>query len=398
MCFVSGFSQIMSFNESTTLLNKPHGKPIFQINAGVESWVIEPEYADVWREIEVSCYIEKKNIYDSFILTGTILYDYRGDSIGVILNKTLCDTSRSPFLTEYQRSIGQTQIVLTGFIEEEKLVNISRENTQNQNRRLEDSCICKVFSFKTNSGESLIIREDCREYITQLKHGCENENVLVKELKKTTTYFAAASDYTSMIVQITRDYDTDHPQTFVISNDAYKCSIDKNLILFSEYNWSAGPQEEYQYSVSTFKQIMNFHGKLRSVNIPKSNIAGFIGYLPKPDYHDSLYSGVLTLTSPEEVLIKKTIVCNNKELDSQLTYFDARMKFVMKNELDKVSVLDSTTLILNSKSGCASKDCLTDFGLILYLGYEGEAISIELEFRDGDVFLVNNYQDAFELR
>ena len=43
-----GFAQINSFNETTQLLNKPHGKPVLQINAGVEYNYYYPGYADVY--------------------------------------------------------------------------------------------------------------------------------------------------------------------------------------------------------------------------------------------------------------------------------------------------------------------------------------------------------------
>jgi len=43
------------------------------------------------------------------------------------------------------------------------------------------------------------------------------------------------------------------------------------------------------------------------------------------------------------------------------------------------------------------ENCLTDFRIIMSLGYDMYDISLELEFRDGDVFIVKNYMDAFEL-
>ncbi|PKP03384.1 MAG: hypothetical protein CVU11_08595 [Bacteroidetes bacterium HGW-Bacteroidetes-6] len=402
LCFINGFSQIVSFNESTTLLNKPNGKPAFQINAGVEYWYHYPSYEDVWAEITVPCFVLKTSVTDSSVAKGSILLDYNGKNIGIVLNNTKCNIKPSIFT--YSQTVPDSlfYIWLKGFVEKDKInTNVNINEIMKNNIGLCDSSISisRVFTFYNSVGEPQTIQENNRIYFAKIgKDLSSRENVIIKEKITTTTLFGACCDYRTTKIEIIKDYNTEHPQSFIILNDGYKCDISYDKIIFYEYNWSAGPEERYLYSVSTFKQLMNFHGDLYTISTPNSNIEGFIGYKPVPKEWESTYTGYLYFATPEKVLINKKIICRKKELIDKLTIFDAKIRFVPLDNRDVVCNYDSTRFILNSKSGCENETCLTNFRIIMSLGYDMYNIPITLEFRDGDVFLVKNYQDAFELR
>ncbi len=396
-----GFAQINSFNETTQLLNKPHGKPVLQINAGVEYNYYYPDYADVWREISVSCYAKKSDINKNIIASGSVLYDYKNDSVGCVLQKCSCSSSNSYLIDCENPDTAQfTMVGLSGYIEDEKLQNNQTvSEIISLNNGFADSCQSRIFDYRNTIGVRFSIVENCEIKFPFIKQGNDYKQILVKEKTKTLMpYGNADGDFRSMVVEIVLDYDTDNPKKFVISNEAYKCEFDYNKILFYEYNWSAGPEEKYLYSVSTFNQLFNFHGDLYSVMIPETEIIGFIGYLPNPYERDSIYYGNLCFATPNRVLLNKQIICRNKELVEKLTCFDAKIKFVAVNKNDAVSNYDSTLFLLKSKSSCAMENCLTDFRIIMSMGYDLYDISLELEFRDGDVFIVKNYLDAFELK
>jgi len=396
-----GFSQINSFSKTTQILDKPNGKSVFEVNSGVEYWYYDHGNEDACAEIEEPCFILKSALNNSIVEKGSFLFDFQGKVIGTVLFNTKCNTKPNTF--GYYKSVPDSMyyIWLTGFIEKEMLSkNVNLSEIMKNNKGLCDSSISisRAFTFNNTAGEEQTVQEDNSTYYALLNNGKSTKKVRVNEKRTTLTQFGADGDFKSMIVEIIQDYDTDHPQSFYISNEAYKCDFNYNRIVFYEYNWSAGPEERYLYSVSTFKQLMNFHGDLYSVRIPESETTGFIGYLPNPDEWDSTYYGNLCFATPEKVLINKKIICRNKKLVDSLTCFDAKIKFVPLNKSDAVSKYDSTTFLLNSKWGGKIDIFLTDFRIIMYLDYDGENIPLELEFRDGDVFIVKNYKDAFELQ
>jgi hypothetical protein len=134
------------------------------------------------------------------------------------------------------------------------------------------------------------------------------------------------------------------------------------------------------------------------VKLPDSNITGFIGYYSGYWFGEESVPGTLTFTDGTRVFLKKNIICNNPEIAKKLIWTDPVIKFKPKYINDEVSKYDSLLFVLNSKPNCSTVDCLTDFSIVLYLIETGEDISLELEFRDGDVFIVKNYMDAFELK
>jgi len=396
---IVGFSQIYSFSKTTQLLDKPNGKAVFEVNAGVEYYGSIQKEGDLYSETSVPCYVQKTAIKNSSIEKGTILFDYTGSRIGIVLRNTPCDDQDGYAFSEYHPDSLQI-ISLTGFIEIE-LVNKKAQikDVMKNKTGIGDSCVSRVFTYYNTIGEKQTIEENCKTYITWVRNNQYEEELLVKE--KTITYYFLCDigDFKTMSVEIIKDYNTDHPQSFFISNDGYKCDFDYNKIVFYEYNWSAGPEMRYLYSISTFKQLMTFHGELYTVTIPETNLAGFIGYLPVPNFRDSTYCGNLYFATPEKVLINKKIICNKKELVDSLTFFDSKIKFVPLNKYDAYEYNSSTRFILKSKMGCTMENYLTDFRIIMSLGYDDLfEIPIELEFRDGDVFIVKNYMDAFELQ
>jgi len=395
---IVGFSQIYSFSNTTQILDKPNGKAVFEVNAGVEYWGDGRKEVALYAEIRVPCYVQKTAIKNSSLEKGTILFDYTGSRIGIVLRNTPYQDGYA--FSEYHPDSLQI-ISLTGFVEKEKLSkNINLSEIMKNNIGLCDSSISisRAFTFNNTAGEEQKVQEDIHAFYAILKNGTTTKKVRVNEKRTTLTQWGADGDFKTMTVEIIQDYNTDHPQSFIISNEAYQCDFNYNKIVFYEYNWSAGPEERYLYSVSTFKQLMNFHGDLYSVQIPESETIGFIGYWPCPNWTDSTYYGNLCFATPEKVLINKKIICNNKNLVDSLTCFDAKIKFVPLNKSDAVSKYDSTTFLLNSKWGGKIDIFLTDFRIIMYLDYDGKNIPIELEFRDGDVFIVKNYMDAFELQ
>ncbi|MPM07036.1 hypothetical protein SDC9_53340 [bioreactor metagenome] len=396
-----GFSQIVSFNETTQLLNKPHGKPLFQINAGVEYNYYYPGYADVWREIYVSCYAKKSDINKNIIASGSVLYDYKNDSIGCVLQKCSCSSSISYLIDCENPDTAQfTMVGLNGYIEDEKLQNNQTvSEIINLNNGFADSCQSRIIDYRNTIGVRFSIVENCEIKFPFIKQENDYKQILVKEKTKTIMpYGNADGDFRSMVVEIVLDYDTDNPKIFVISNEAYECVFDYDQILFTERNWSAGPDHRYQYSVTTFEPLMEFLGQVYKVKLPKSNITGFIGYYSGYWIGEESIPGTLTFTDGSRVILKKNIVCNNPDIASKLMWTDPIIEFKPKNNKDEVSPYDSLLFVLNSKQNCTGVDCLTDFGIILHLTETGEDISLELEFRDGDIFIVKNYEDAFELR
>lgn len=395
-----GFAQINSFNETTQLLNKPHGKPVLQINAGVEYWYHNPGYEDAWAEIEVPCYVLKTAVEESAVLKGTKLFDYTGNYIGIVLNNTKCNAEYPWHGPSKSCPDSLRKISITGYVEEEKVnEKVIISEIMKTNKGVGDSCVSREYVFYNTLGEPQKIQENCNMYFTWIGSGpSPNEEICVKEKTTTLSLFGADCEFRSMTVEIIKNFATDQPKSYFISQDAYKCEFNYNKIVFYEYNWSAGPEEKYLYSASSFKKLMDFHGDLYSVMIPETEITGFIGYLPNPYEQDSTYYGNLCFATPDRVVLNKQIVCRNKELVKKLTCFDARIKFVPVNKNDAVSNYDSTLFLLKSKSGCAMENCLTDFRIIMSLGYDMYDISLELEFRDGDVFIVKNYMNAFQLR
>lgn len=396
-----GFAQVNSFNETTHLLNKPHGKPIFRINAGVEYDYYDPDYVDVWREISVSCFARKSDINKNIIASGTVLYDYKKDSVGCILQKCICSSSNCYQIgCENPDTAVFALVGLSGYIEDEKLQsNQTVAEINNVNNGFADSCQSRIIDYRNTIGVRFSFIENCDIKFPFIKQGDEYRQILVREKTKTLmSYGNADGDFKSMVVEIVLDYDSDHPKMFKISNEAYECVFDYNQILFSERNWSAGPDHRYQYSVTTFEPLMEFLGKVYKVELPNSNITGFIGYYSGYWIGDESIPGTLTFTDGTHVLLKRKIICNNPDIASKLMWTNPIIEFKPKNNKDEVSPYDSLLLVLNSKPNCTTVDCLTDFSIILHLTETGEDISLELEFRDGDIFLVKNYQDAFELR
>lgn len=398
-----GFAQINSFNETTQLLNKPHGKPVLQINAGVEYWRIRNENDSSWTKIIVPCFVRQSEIQKKELLKHAILYNCNGDSIGISLQKTNIDSFRYAMCIDQPHSSDYKFTDLVGYIETAQLpVSYPITELQKDPDSFSDSCVSRIFSTRNTEGVAIEISEDCRMYFESLFLNNKFEGVLVKETKTTTSYFTADTKSVKMKLSITRNFNTNHPETHEITSDSYECVFKDNTIIFTESKWYA-PAFYHMYSPLTFKELMKYQDHLYTLEIPNSeanrtNRKAFIGYFINFKNRNQNFSGTITLTDGQSVLVQKNILCTNPELADKMYCCTSKLEFIPVNPEDIVLDQNPATLLLKSKTGNHDADCFSGFRIKLYLVDSNEDISIELEFRDGDVFIVKNYMDAFELK
>lgn len=397
-----GFSQIYSFSETTQLLNKTHGKPVLQINAGVEYRRIKNEKDSSWTKIIVPCFIKQTDIQNKELPKQAVLLNCNGDSIGISLQKINIDTF------QYANCINELHYSdykfadLVGYIETTQLPeSYPVAELQKDPDSYSDSCVSRIYKAVNTEGVEIVVNEDCRLYFEILYVNNSFERVLIKELKTTTSYFTVDTKDVKIKLSITKNFDTDYAETHEITSDSYECEFKNNTIIFKESKWYA-PAYYHMYSHSTFKEIMKYQDQLFTLEIPgsgnnKPNRTAYIGYFFNFQNRDQEFNGTITLTDGQTVLNHKTILCKNPELAKKMYCCTSKLEFIPLNSEDEVFSQDPTTLMLTSKIGNWDADCFSDFRIKLYIVGSGEHISLELEFRDGDVFIVKNYMNAFEL-
>ncbi|MGD9492839.1 MAG: hypothetical protein AB7V36_05750 [Bacteroidales bacterium] len=398
-----GFAQINSFSKTTQLLNKPHGKPILQINAGVEYWRIKNENDSSWTKIIVPCFVKQSEIQTKELSKHTVLFNCNGDSIGICLQKNNIDTFRHACCVNFHNSSDFKFADFVGYVETAHLPGFYPiAELQKDPDSFSDSCISRIYNAVNTEGVEITVNEDCRLYFELLNMDNNLELVLVKELKTTTSYFTVDTKDVKMTLFIIRNFNTDHPEIHEITSDSYECEFKNNIILFKESKWYA-PAHYHMYSTSTFKEIMKYQDQLFTLEIPGSNTSkpnrkAYIGYFINYKNRDQAFNGTLTLTDGQTVLNHKTILCANPEVAGKIYCCTGKMQFIAIHPDDEVFSQDPSTLMMKSKTGNCDADCFSDFRIHFSFLSEGETISLELEFRDGDVFIVKNYMDAFELK
>jgi|GEM_PF-1850674 len=400
---IVGFSQIYSFNKTTQLLDKPHGKPVLQINAGVEYWRIKNENDSSWTKIIVPCFVKQTDIQNNEVQKQAMLFNCNGDIIGISLQKINIETFQHSYCINLNNSPDFKFANLVGYIETAQLPgSYPIAELQKDPDSFSDSCVSRIYNAVNTEGVEITVNEDCRVYFESLFLNNKFERVLIKERKTTTSYFTADTKGVKIQLSITRNFDTDHPETHKITSDSYECVFKDNTIIFTESKWYA-PAFYHMYSPLTFKELMKYQDHLYTLEIPNSeanrtNRKAFIGYFINFKNRNQNFSGTITLTDGQSVLVQKNILCTNPELADKMYCCTSKLEFIPVNPEDIVLDQNPATLLLKSKTGNHDADCFSGFRIKLYLVDSNEDISIELEFRDGDVFIVKNYMDAFELK
>ncbi len=400
---IVGFSQIYSFSKTTQILDKPHGIPVLQLDAGVEYWRIKNEKDSAWTKIIVPCFIKQTDIQNNEVQKQAMLFNCNGDIIGISLQKINIETFQHSYCINLNNSPDFKFADLVGYIETAQLPgSYPIAELQKDPDSFSDSCVSRIYKAVNTDGVGITVIEDCRLYFELLKLDNNLETVLIKELKTTTEYFTVDTKDVKMTLSVIRNFNTDHPEIHEITSDSYECVFKDNTIIFTESKWYA-PAHYQMYSTLTFKEIMKYQEQLYTLEIPgsgtsKPNLKAYIGYFINNNNREQDFSRTITLTDGQTVLTQKTILCTNPEVENKIYCCTGKIAFIPIHPEDEVFSQDPSTLMMKSKAGNCYADCFSDFRIQFSLPSVGEDISLELEFRDGDVFIVKNYMDAFELQ
>lgn len=102
---IVGFSQIYSFSKTTQILDKPHGIPVLQLDAGVEYWRIKNEKDSAWTKIIVPCFIKQTDIQNNEVQKQAMLFNCNGDIIGISLQKINIETFQHSYCINLNNSL-----------------------------------------------------------------------------------------------------------------------------------------------------------------------------------------------------------------------------------------------------------------------------------------------------
>lgn len=387
--FVLAFS--ISFSSEAQVLlqdykvqNRPHGKEIFFLKKGVDFNSVPKEYDDPWTEISVECFVQYADTVGGKLKKGTVLHNYYGDSIGYII---------SPIEFRYRWFYGNGEepemqlINFSGFIEEELEGDLF---SHIQKYEINDSCTSRIEYFRLASGRLYRILDNCNIWFAM------HDEYYVKENLQTITLFGAAHDLYKMNVEVVLNPGTDSTRTINMSSDGYEFTQSGEFMYFTQFLDPVGPRVHYQHSFLTGEKIMSFQGPVRMIRNEASSETLYLGYTAyEPNMWTAKTVGVIAVSNSRECIYSKKLKCSDPVLREKVLPFDPRLDFKVHNFKDEISK-DSTTFIIHEENPKPSD--LKNIGFVLTLpGAWGKDIDLEFQFRDGELYIIENYQDAFYL-
>ena len=366
---------------------RPHGKEIFFLKKGVDFSSIPKKYDDPWTEIELICYIKHEDAVESKLNKGTVLYNFLEDSIGYIIAPV--EWKKSDRYLMFTPSHPMQCVLLNGYIDEE----IAGDGLFRSRGEyiFQDSCVSSIRQYIETDGQPCQITNNCTIYTTYLL----GRTVTVKEHLETLLIHGAADNLYYMTVEM-RWWSADSIVRKVISADALAFSTYKDLIYLTEEGIGIGPHFNHQYCLETGERIMTFQGNPRLISDESNTETLYLGYCVNYEgFRKSNFIGSIYVSNDEELIYSRKIFCDIEEIAKKVLYFEPKIKFVLKSKNDHLFYPESE-LTLGSTSARPSD--LSGFGFILTIPYESiDGIDLEFQFRNGELYLIKNYQDAFYL-
>lgn len=383
---ISFSSEAQVLLQDYKVLNKPHGKEIFFLKKGVDFFSVPKEYDDPWTEIYVECYVQYADTVGGKLKKGTVLYNYYGDSIGYVISPIEFDYKCFNHMHSVEPEM--KLISFSGFIEEELEGDFFSHISQFE---ICDSCMSSIKYFRSASGQLYRIIDNCNIKIEWY----DEQEIYIKEHLQTITLFGADRDLYKMDVEVVLNPGTDSIRIINMSSDGYEFTQSGEFMYFTEYPGTGTSDIHHQHSFETGECIMSFQGPKRMIRDSEYKEVLFLGY----SYHrsgrwSSKRIGDIVVSNSTARIYSKVLCCNNPEIQEKIFMFEPEIVFKTHNFKDEISK-DSTTFIIHEENKCPSD--FKNIGFTIKLPSSIDDLILEFQFRDGELYIIENYQDAFYL-
>lgn len=379
--------------------NRPNGEKLFSIN-NLVSIEIEDQSQNGWKKIKLNCYVKPSQLLldKKTIKQNSKLLNSEGDSIGSTLTQFIVDDNYN----ENYRKYKELQLIEVGIAGYTFKDNIRQELTKTEilsnKKSYADSCQNTFITFQREDGLYITLIHKCSLYETSILIDDNYVPTFIKETQDIKKMSGAEGQQSQIQMQFKTDYYSNKPLIKHFSVEADAVEIRGKLIKAVKYGCCGGENSYQAFNSSTFNKLMDYESKIYTVNIPNSQIEGYLGFMPSGyiPTNGKMRLGSLTFTDGKRVINKVHFITNDKQKFDNILRFVPDMEFVAVNHKDDVKD-GKDEIELWTKNFSKSAGDLSGFQLLIHFidDSNNKSYTQKLDFTNG--YINGNSSPEFDI-
>lgn len=384
-------------NGPANIRDKPNGEILYSINDYVKVYIQDDSISNDWRKIILTCKVKPNDLINKTTLkASSILYSINGDSVGYALKEFKVYENQNQNDRNYSE-LKMISVFLKGFTFKSNLRNELTEAEILKNKpAYSDSFNSRYIQFQDENGAFVTKTVQCKYYNSSILVNGEYQTAIVKEIQNVKRSSDMEGQESTIDLEIVTNYFSDFPERKYFTIEADKVDIEKNIIKTVKYGCCGAVDECQLFRIESFKKLMDYDKVLYQVDIPNSNIEGFIGFQFSLYDKNKIDIGTLTFCSLDSIINKVKILTHDKNKYDNIVRIVPDMEFETLNAKDETSH-KKTELRLWSKNKSKSWEDITDFNFQIHFldGSTGKDFTQKIEFKNG--YIAGNPHKEFEI-
>lgn len=384
-------------NGPANIRDKPNGEIRYSINDFVKIDLQDDSISNDWRKIILTCYVKPTDLLNKITLKeNSTLYSINGDSIGSTLREFKVYENQNQGYMNYSE-LKMISVFLNGFTFKSNLRNdLSTEEILKNKPAYSDSYNNSYIQFQDENGSFVTKKVQCNYYNSSIFVNGEYQTAIVKEIQNVKTSTGREGQESTINLEIITNYLSDSPQRKYFTVEADKVDIEKNIIKTVKYGCCGGIDHCQLFGLESFKKLMDYNKVLYQVDIPNSNIEGFIGFQLSKYDKNKIDIGTLTYCSTDSIINRVKILTHDKNKYDNIVRIVPEMEFETLNAKDEIAY-KKTELRLFSKNASKSRKDITDFNFLIHFldNSTGKNFTQKIEFKNG--YINGNPNKEFEI-
>nr|NQU94502.1 hypothetical protein [Bacteroidota bacterium] len=372
-------------NGPANIRDLPNGEKLFSVNDYIKIDIVKVEPNYDWFKVSLNCYVKPESLIDKKnIKPGSALLDINGDSIGFTYKQF--DIYENHDKTNYKyHNLDEIHIALDGYTYKSNIrTSISFNEILENKPSFADSCFNQYLTYQEENGMTIKVIKRCELYEEEMKKGKEFEKVFIREIQEIKRISGAEGQASAIRLEMMSDYLTNNPVIRTISVEADKVEIYNGMIKSVKYGCCGGENRYQLYNYTDLKMVMEYDAKLYSIEIPNSNIKGYLGYESMGYNSKEMIVGKLHFSDGEKIINTVNFFTKDKETYRNILRFVPGMEFKTLDKRDEIHRNNSNLKLWSGNFSKSIRD-ITGFKFIVHISDDSSEndYTQELEFVDG---------------
>lgn len=334
--FISSHLFGQYINGPANIREKPKGEVIFSLNDYVKVDLKEKADKTNWHTISIFCTVKPECLINQTILkANSTLYSVSGDSIGYVIKECEVKENHNQNYWRYDE-LKMISIFLEGSTFKNNIrTKLSTKEILDHKPSYADQSGSSIVHFQNENGIIITEIKQCNYFTPSVKIDGKYEEIILKQTQRIRRMSGVEGQESTIELEFIRDCFSTSPikKNFTVNADEVKI----NEHTFSTVRHGCcGVEDQYElYNISSFKKLMDYGKTLYHVEIPNSNIEGFICF--QFCFSDHRNIATITFSTPDSIINKVNLFTNDKKRFYKILPFIPEMEFEVINSKDKIN-------------------------------------------------------------